>query len=59
MHLLVPLIYVFRNFQLEYRTKYFVSMYLTLINDIHKPIVKYQYLEGEDEFFHDYDLLVN
>ena len=34
-------------------------MYLTLIKDIHEPIVKYKFLEGENEFLHDYDLLVN
>jgi len=49
MNLLVPIIYVFRNYQIEYRQQYLTVMYLTLIKRLHVPIVKYKYAEGDPE----------
>ena len=53
-YILSSLLYIFRTYDLRYKFQFITSMYLTLVRNVHKPIVKYRYgglVEFIQEFF--------
>jgi hypothetical protein len=53
---MVPLLYVFKNYQLEFRAQYIASMFLTLIEKVQAAVAVHRYPD-EDAFAADFRYL--
>ena len=49
----IPLLYVFRSYQLQFRAQYISSMYLKYLKTVYQPILKNQF-EDVEEFLDDF-----
>ena len=56
IYLLIPLVHVFRNFQLRYRVGYLASMYVGFIKEVYMPIARLSY-DNEEVFMSDFEKL--
>ena len=55
-YLMVPLLYVFKNYQLEFRAQYIASMFLTLIEKVQAAVAVHKY-QDEAAFTEDFRYL--